>query len=296
MKRYVLKNSEKQAERLRKAIISGNIFHAMIFSGKISDTSELADWFTASALCETGSGDPCGVCGSCRRIEDGSSGGIIRVSPGDTGSIKDRQIEDVIARSVRTALGADMVFTVIENAGSMTPRAQNRLLKTLEEPPEGVVIILLCENEQAVLQTIRSRCQIIKLADEKIELKEIAKKAFLKRTAETISALLSGRPLYEVWKDLDYFASAREYALKFSELSQLFIRDVIISSRSGCEGMVYFKDHREEIEKCRSSVTEVQLLSMMDAAVGAYRDLEMNVSMKHAVRFMALDIQEILAR
>ena len=296
MKRDVLKNSEKQATRLRNAIVSGNIFHAMIFSGKAAETREFAEWFTAAALCETVSGDPCGTCASCRKIKDENSGEIIRISPEDTGRIKDRQIEDVITRSIKNALGADRVFTVIENADSMTPRAQNRLLKTLEEPPAGVNIILLCENEQALLQTIRSRCQIIKLVDEKIELKETAKKAFLKRTAETASALLLGKPLYEIWKDLDYFASTRDYALKFSELLQLFIRDVIISGYSGCENIIYFKDYAEEIERCRGKLKEEQLLSIMDAARGACRDLEMNVSMKHAVRFMALDIQEVLAR
>ena len=60
-------------------------------------------------------------------------------------------------------------MVVIKDADTMTLRAQNRLLKTLEEPFEGTVMILLSENRENLLETIKSRCVLYRIEGEKQE-------------------------------------------------------------------------------------------------------------------------------
>ena len=59
----------------------------------------------------------------------------------------------------------DRNIAVIKDADTLTVRAQNRLLKTLEEPFEGTVIMLLSENRENLLDTIKSRCIMYRLED-----------------------------------------------------------------------------------------------------------------------------------
>lgn len=62
---------------------------------------------------------------------------------------------------------------VVNNAEIMTMEAQNSILKILEEPPENTLIILSTSNSDSLLETIASRCEKIKIIDEKLKIKEI---------------------------------------------------------------------------------------------------------------------------
>lgn len=71
--------------------------------------------------------------------------------------------EKIMVEIYKKPYEGDKKVIIIYEADKMTVDAQNAFLKTIEEPPKGVFIILLCENIQAILETIRSRCQIHKL-------------------------------------------------------------------------------------------------------------------------------------
>ena len=81
-------------------------------------------------------------------------------------SVKDEQIEELQEKLRRKPFG-ERNLAIIKDADTMTARAQNRLLKTLEEPYGAAVIMLLSENTENLLATIRSRCVTYRLADEK---------------------------------------------------------------------------------------------------------------------------------
>ena len=81
----------------------------------------------------------------------------------DGSSVKDKAVEDLLVRLSYKPLIGDINVAVIDDADTITERAQNRLLKTLEEPPGKVLIILLSQNEENLLATVRSRCGIYKL-------------------------------------------------------------------------------------------------------------------------------------
>ena len=77
-------------------------------------------------------------------------------------SVKDEQISKLQAELQKKPLG-ERNLAVIKDADTMTKRAQNRILKTLEEPYEGTVIFLLSENRENIIDTVKSRCVIYRL-------------------------------------------------------------------------------------------------------------------------------------
>ena len=128
--------------------------------------------------CLLGPGVPCGECSQCVRIAQGLHSDVRIVSVSSSGSDGPTRttigIDDVkeVTRQVnlKPFEGACSVI-IFETADSMSEEAANALLKTLEEPPPQVLILLLTTNEEAILPTIRSRCQpllLMTLAKDKL--------------------------------------------------------------------------------------------------------------------------------
>ncbi len=156
-----LQGSEKLVAGLKRMIRSGRLFHGCLFEGRPEDTEALAMEFIRAVLCERGDGDSCGVCLSCRKIHNRNSEDVVVI--GDNGTVRDKEVEYLISAAMKKSYTGRPVFLLIKNASQMTVRAQNRLLKTLEEPPAGVKLILLAENAELLAETIRSRCICFRL-------------------------------------------------------------------------------------------------------------------------------------
>ena len=147
------------------AVTSDRVSHAYMLTGEAGmGKGALASVFAAMLLCERNRLHPCGVCHACRQVRAGTHPDLIRVTHEKPNSISvDEVREQICAEAViRPFSGKKRVFIVPE-AEKMTPQAQNALLKTIEEPPEYVVILLLTESEEALLETIRSRCVKLKM-------------------------------------------------------------------------------------------------------------------------------------
>ncbi|MBP3816563.1 MAG: hypothetical protein J6H21_06885 [Firmicutes bacterium] len=154
----------KVSERLTKAITSGKLSHAYIIEGdKFSDKRSFALDFAKAIVCKVKPGEGCDSCRSCRMIDEGTYRDLFNVT-GDEKSVKDKDIEELQGKLASLPLEeGGRNIAIIEDSDTMTTRAQNRLLKSLEEPFPGTVIILLSENSERLLPTIRSRCQIVRL-------------------------------------------------------------------------------------------------------------------------------------
>lgn len=150
--------------RVRDAINTGRLSHAYIIEGdSLSGKKEFALEFTKAVLCQNKPGIGCNDCKPCRLIDMGAYRDLYIVA-GDDKSVKDKDIEELQERLNQYPLeDGGRNIAIIEDADTMTPRAQNRFLKTLEEPFPGTIIMLLTVNSDALLPTVKSRCQIIRL-------------------------------------------------------------------------------------------------------------------------------------
>ena len=103
-------------------------------------------------------------CDSCIKFDANSNPDFSIIVP-DGKSIKIEQIRNLQAKIVEKPISSSKKVYIIDDADTMTEESQNCLLKTLEEPPEYAMIILIASNENRMLQTIKSRCVIIRFED-----------------------------------------------------------------------------------------------------------------------------------
>ncbi|NIK80061.1 DNA polymerase-3 subunit delta' [Paenibacillus castaneae] len=144
---------------LTHALQTGKISHAYLFNGP-SGTGRMAmaREFAKALFCTEDGVDACGECLECRKFEHGNQTDLTTISP-EGQSIKIDQIRELQRDFSYRNSGTKRKIYMIEQADKMTLQAANSLLKFLEEPLSPVVAILLTDNGQAVLPTIRSRTQ-----------------------------------------------------------------------------------------------------------------------------------------
>ena len=150
---------------IRNAVTSGQVSHAYIMNGERGSGKKLlASLFAMTLLCEKKGPDPCNTCHSCVQANSGNHPDIIRVTHEKPNTISVDDIREQVNNTVaiKPYQGPYKVY-IIDHAELMTPQAQNALLKTIEEPPEYAVFMLLTENAQVMLPTINSRCVMLKL-------------------------------------------------------------------------------------------------------------------------------------
>lgn len=151
------------AEKFYTAIKVGKLSHAIILSGpKGSGKREMAQEIALALLCQQEDGRSCGVCTSCKTAKNGNHPDIIGIKPSETFySVK--QIQGLIMDMAIKPYYAGKRIFILDQAHLIRQDGWNKMLKTLEEPPESVVMLLLCDSIAAVLETVLSRCQVIKM-------------------------------------------------------------------------------------------------------------------------------------
>jgi len=151
-----------------KSQLSGGrgLSHAYLISGSdAAQRDELARLLAAAMLC-TGTGDkPCGACTACKKVNAAIHPDLITVDiPPDKREILVEQARWMRSDAwIRPNEGERKVY-VIRNAQSMRVEAQNAILKLLEEGPAYAAFLLLTDNPESLLPTIRSRCEGLSLA------------------------------------------------------------------------------------------------------------------------------------
>lgn len=153
-------------EHLKAAIESGKISHAYIIHGEKNAGKEfIAETFAMALECEDETDiEPCMECHACKQAITGNHPDIITLiheKPGTIG-VEDIRRSIVSDVSIRPYNGKWKIY-LINDAEKMSVQAQNALLKTLEEPPDYVVILLLTSNMSALLPTIISRSTVLNM-------------------------------------------------------------------------------------------------------------------------------------
>lgn len=157
---------------IQDAVQQNKVSHAYILNGQRgSGKKMLAKLFAMTLQCESDKSDPCGECRSCIQANNGNQPDII--------TVKHEKPSSISVDDIRTQVNGDIMIKpysspykvyIIPEADLLTVQAQNALLKTIEEPPEYAVILLLTENADSLLPTIRSRCVMLKLRNIKDKL------------------------------------------------------------------------------------------------------------------------------
>jgi DNA polymerase-3 subunit delta' len=176
-----IRGHERAVRLLRRALAGGQVHHAYLLAGPEGVGKELlARTFAQASNCEADETRPCGRCTSCRAIERGNHPDVAVLMPqsellarGLVGradlegpASREIRVDDVRALARRLSLApvrGRRKIAILTPADAMNERAQNTLLKTLEEPPPATTFLLVSAHPDALLPTIRSRCARVQL-------------------------------------------------------------------------------------------------------------------------------------
>jgi len=161
------------AVRAVEVMVRGPAPHAVLLVGPegVGKTTLALD-LAAGLLCTAGAGGrPCRTCRSCRLVEKGGHPDVHRLGPAGPGrqvviggpDARYRGVRELIAELALMPAEGGARVAIIEAADRMNEDAQSALLKTLEEPPAGVVIVLCAAQEDRLMPTVRSRCARVRL-------------------------------------------------------------------------------------------------------------------------------------
>lgn len=151
---------------------AAKLSHAYIIAGQPEAAWDQAQRLSAAMLCSGPEPRPCGACRDCRKAREGVHPDLLVLTrqTDDKGKPKKEiyvdQIRDLAATAPVLPGEAERKVYVIRDAGTMNPAAQNAMLKLLEEPPAFDAFLLLADNADQLLETVRSRCVTLRAGGE----------------------------------------------------------------------------------------------------------------------------------
>ncbi len=311
---------DRQKEVLRLALKNQRLAHAYLFEGPEGIGKKLMALALARALfCESGAG--CGECVACRKVDHLNHPDLHLLTAEGT-QIKIDQVRKIQQELALRPLEAKVRVCLIDGAETLNPAAANALLKTLEEPRPGTLMILLSAKPEMLLDTIRSRCQrlrfnrlprarLAEILEHRLGLSEPEalvmaaltdgsfKKAFgdnrefyLERRKYLLKALASLStgsifPLFELAQEL---AEDKEALPDILDIFQSFYRDLLLLKHGRPESELVNVDIRE-ILYARSGTEQVPaLLKKLESVEQARFHLQRNVNRQLAMETMLMTI------
>ncbi|MDR1539852.1 MAG: DNA polymerase III subunit delta' [Clostridiales bacterium] len=310
---------------LKNSIAAKKVSHAYIFDGpKGIGKTKIANAFAKALQCEEGAADACGRCISCRVFESGNHPDVIYVAATKTKSIGVDDAREQIAKNTETKpYRYKYKIFIVEASDTMTPQAQNALLKTIEEPRDYAVFLFLSENMSQFLPTIVSRCVSFKLrplSDEAVKrylrkagadeesaalycaysqgnigrAAEISgSQAFVEMRAEAISMIQALRRI-DLPEIFSLFSNIEKYRENIQDMLDLFIywyRDVIVMKETGSARHLLQSDKKNEIYAEAQATNLQSLYNKFDAVWQAKRSLKQNSNFQLTIEMMLLALR-----
>ncbi len=319
--------NEHIVEHFKKAIENNKISHAYIINGeKGMGKRTVAKAFAMTLLCEEKGTVPCMKCHSCVQALTDNNPDLIMITPDKPTTLSIDHIRQTLVNDVelKPYSNSHKVY-IVEDAELMNNAAQNAILKTIEEPPEYAVIILLTTNISALLQTVLSRC--VKLDMQPLK-KEVVKKYLMEKEkvvdyqADIAVSFAGGNlgkaielsksqdfaeMLDEVIQLLRYIKDmqayevvaavkrASEYKFGFTDYIDLMIlwfRDVLVYKASQNVNELIFKDEIQTIKKHAAKSSYNGIEHILEAMNKAKLRLKANVNFDVAIEMMFLTIRD----
>jgi DNA polymerase-3 subunit delta' len=311
---------------LQSSIENDRIGHAYIFSGpKGIGKKTIARIFSSILLCNNPKADKsCSKCISCRMFANGSHPDFYQIgAEGESIGVNDirNMQEDIIVRP----LYGNRKVCLINNADGMTDQAQNSLLKTLEEPPEYAVIILITSNYDALLETVRSRAvrydfkknsyeEVRSLLDLRFEDNSmvngfiasysegiIGRALELADNSEFISIrdsvfknLLdaSRRKSSDIFEMYNFFEKNKSNVNTILNIMISFYRDVLIFKKTGNENMLINSDKKDIILNNAHIFSMRKLMRNIEIIESTGLNIKRNVNYQLSIEIMLMKLWE----
>ena len=316
-------------DHLKTTLVSGKVSQAYLITGECMQGKEyIARIFANALVCEDPAGgfDPCGKCKPCIQAATYNHPDIITVTHDKPGTIS---VDDVRTQIVSDAqikpYQSKWKIYIMNEAEKMTPQAQNALLKTLEEPPDYVVIILLSTSASALLPTVLSRCVTldmrpvedrivkqylmneIKVPDYRADVcvafargnigkaRSLAASEDFEQIKEEAVRVLRFITKMETSDMIKTLKSLEEYKVSISDfldIMMIWYRDVLLYKATKDADSIVFRDETASIEEQADQSSYEGIEKIIEAIDKTRQRLKANVNFELAMELMLLAIKE----
>ena len=311
---------------LKTAKKTGKISHAYLFTGNPGSGKKLiAGTFAAALQCEKDDTWACMECDSCRKAAAKNHPDIITLTHEKPNLITIDEVREQVIHDVaiRPYASPYKVY-IIPDADLMNPAAQNAILKTIEEPPEYAVILLLTTSAQSLLPTILSRCvrldlkvvedrlvrrylmEHLHVADYQADLdvsvaqgsigkaEEAASQEFWDMTEKVLNLLkrAGNMEVYELTEAIREISQDKQKVDEYLDLFLFWFRDVLMYKATNDLGLLVFKQEINYIRDEASERSYENLEKVLNAIDKAKARLRANVNVELALELLFLTIRE----
>lgn len=318
---------EQLKEHLQNAIATNKVSHAYIINGERNAGKEfIARVFAMTLQCEKGETEPCGECHSCKQALGNNQPDIIYISHEKPNTIG---VEDI-----RVQINGDIAIKpyssprkiyIINEGEKMTPQAQNALLKTLEEPPEYAVILILTTNVEAMLPTVLSRCVVLNMKPvsdrlvKKYLMEQLAVPDYkanisvafargnigkakmlasseefekVKDEAITLVKNINDMEISEIVKAIKKISEYKFDVNDYLDILMAWYRDVLLFKATKDVNSLVFKEDIQQIMRMSDRSTYEGIEQIVNALQSAKKKLEANVNFDLTMELLFLAIKE----
>ncbi len=318
---------EQLKEHLQNAIATKKVSHAYIINGERSSGKEfIARIFAMALQCEKGEIEPCGECHSCKQALSSNQPDIVYVSHEKPNTIGVEDIRAQINGDIAIKPYSSPRKIYIMNEGEkMTVQAQNALLKTLEEPPEYAVILILTTHVEALLPTILSRCVVLNMKPvsdalvKKYLMEELAVPDYkanicvafargnigkakllasseefekVKDEAITLVKYINDMEVNEIVKAIKKITEYKFDVNDYLDILSAWYRDVLLFKATKDVNSLIFKEEIQQIMRVSDRSTYEGIETIVNALQQAKRRLEANVNFDLTMELLLLTIKE----
>lgn len=313
---------EKNIDILKQAIKNKTISHSYLFEGAEGiGKKRVAYAFSKTLLCLKGGLEACNSCASCLKFERYSHPDFFIIEP-EKEIIRIKQIEGLIEEMSTAPFESGRKVFIIDDSHKMNKESENALLKTLEEPPGFVIIILITSKPDSLLTTILSRVQTIKFfplkvdkianllidkykksEDEAYYIAEFSKGAlgksirlaedmdFFQRREEVlalIAALLKGDKS-KIFSSTNFFKDNREHIDEILDIFTYWFRDLIIYKETRRKDFLINRDKVEDLSK-QANMNLDKINDIINSIMETRTNINRNINYQLAIENMLLNI------
>ena len=314
----------RQIQTLRLALAKRRLHHAYLFIGPEGVGKRTLALALAKAIhCSEMADDFCGRCVNCARVQDGNHPDVRFIEPlSGKKEISIQQIREIEKQLNFRSFSGGKKIAILDPATLLNLSSQNALLKTLEEPPQDSLLILVATSTGVLLPTLRSRC--VRLAFGPLQRDLLAsyllsRKGMKQEEAELLSAMAMGslgtaldidseelREKRELWLELlsslktgdcraaiataETLANSREDCLKFLRWAESWYRDLLIHAVRQDSASLINLDMLARIEQQSSNARLEHILWSIAQTADAAARIQRNLNRRMVLENLLLNI------